>query len=108
MEVKDSSVNIWGLKVQMQPVLKNADKIWESRGKKLVVTSARDGIHSAGSLHYYGYAVDLRASGGWGYTPTEVTILVEELQSELGSDYQIIIHKTHVHVEFEKAKQWQN
>jgi len=106
VEVKDSSVNIWGLKVQMQPVLKNAEKIWESRGKGLVITSARDGIHSAGSLHYYGYAVDLRASEAWGYTPTEITVLVEELHSELGSDYQIIRHDSHIHVEYEKAKEW--
>ena len=108
MEVKDSSVNIWGLKVQMQPVLKYFDKTWKSRGKDPVVTSARDGMHSAGSLHYYGYAVDLRASKDWGYTPTEITILVEELQSVLGSDYKIIIHGSHIHVEYQKALEWLN
>jgi len=106
MEVKDSTVNIWGLRIQMQPVLKWADKIWPDHGHELVVTSGRDGMHSAGSLHYYGYAVDLRASEGWGYTPNEIIQIADGLRNALGEGYQVIVHSTHIHVEYDRAKQW--
>ena len=106
MEVKDSTVNIWGLEVQMQPVLKLAEKVWKDLGYDLVVTSARDGIHSSGSLHYYGYAVDFRASVPWGYKIFEIDQIAEGLRRGLGSDYQVIVHKSHIHVEYEKAKEW--
>lgn len=101
MKIKDDSVNIWGLEVCMQPVLKHADKIWRKYGQELVVTSARDGIHSAGSLHYYGRAVDLRTRYFSEGTLNEV---VEELRSVLGEDYDVIVHSTHAHIEFDPKR----
>jgi hypothetical protein len=102
MKTKDTSVNIWGLQVEMQPVLKFAEKIWNDHGHELVITSGRDGIHSAGSLHYYGYAVDIRASSGWNYDPFEIEQMVEALKGALGPDYDVIIESSHVHVEYQK------
>lgn len=99
MRTKDSSVNIWGLEVEMQPVVKAANIIWKKFGQELVVTSARDGMHSAGSLHYYGYAVDLRI---WGLED-RLKDVVKNLRDVLTDDYQVITHKTHVHVEYQKA-----
>ena len=104
MQVKDSSVNVWGLQVEMQPVLKWAEKIWGEEGHTFVITSGRDGIHSAGSLHYYGYAVDMRASVAWGYDPFTIEEMAEHLRSVLGEDYQVIIHESHVHCEYNRAK----
>lgn len=104
MEIKDSSVNIWGLQVEMQPVLRWANRIWKDEGHSLVITSARDGIHSAGSLHYYGYAVDMRASEAWGYNAFTIETLADNLRQVLGEDYQVIVHDTHIHCEYEKAK----
>lgn len=101
MKVKDVSVNIWGLEVCMQPVLKYADKIWGKYGQELVVTSARDGIHSAGSLHYYGRAVDLRTRY---FSEDTLNEVVEELRSVLGEDYDLIVHSTHLHVEYDPKR----
>lgn len=101
MQIKDSSVKIHGLQIQMLPVLKNAGHIWKDMGEELVVTSARDGIHSAGSLHYYGYAVDFRSRY---FSRRGVGIVANRLRDTLGSDYQVIVHSTHIHVEYEKAK----
>lgn len=104
VNIKDSGVNIWGLQVEMQPVLWHAEAIWESRGYELVITSARDGIHSAGSLHYYGYAVDIRASENWNYGISDIMEMAAELKKALGDGYDVIVHETHIHVEYDKVK----
>ena len=92
-------VNIWGLQPQMQRVLKEADKIWSEHGQELVITSARDGIHSAGSLHYYGFAVDLRTRY---FSPNAKRQVANDLDDILGEDYDVIVHATHIHVEYDK------
>lgn len=98
MQIKDRSVNLNGLKIEMRPVLKHAEKLWEDNGVELVVTSARDGLHSAGSLHYYGYAVDFRV---WGLEHM-LNELCEKLQAYLGGDYDVINEGNHVHVEYDR------
>jgi len=97
MKIKQD-VNIWGLELPMQRVLKIADIIWKENREELVITSARDGIHSAGSLHYYGLAVDLRSR----YFSADVKAdVVEQLKIGLGEDYDVVAHKTHIHVEYD-------
>lgn len=103
IEVKSGSVNIWGLEEPMRPVLKYAGEIWEDHGEILVVTSARDGIHSAGSLHYYGLAVDFRTH----YFPDNIKKqvakqLIDTLKA-IDPAYQVIIHSKHIHVEYDKG-----
>lgn len=100
MQLKNESVNIWGLQVEMQPVLKIADSIWASYGKELVITSGRDSIHSAGSLHYYGYAVDLRTNY---FTEDVKQQVASALKSRLPNSYQVIVHDTHIHVEYQRV-----
>jgi len=104
IKLKDDTVNIWGLQVEMQPVLKWAERIWKDKGHDAVVTCGRDSLHSWGSLHYYGYAVDLRASVDWGYDAFVIEKIADALRQVLGEDYQVIIHSTHIHVEYDKAK----
>ena len=98
MQVKDSSVDIWGLQLPMQKVLKAADIIWKQCGQELVITSARDSLHSAGSLHYYGLAVDLRSRYFSDITKGTVCM---RLRETLGNDYDVICHTTHLHVEYQ-------
>ena len=97
MKIKEG-VNIWGLQVEMQKVLKQAAKIWKKYGEELVITSARDGIHSPGSLHYFGYAVDLRT---YYFTKPTINLIAAELQDRIGWKYQVIVEKTHIHVEYD-------
>lgn len=59
MQIK-SGVVMSGLRLCMRPVLIFADEIWRKHDQELVITSALDGVHSAGSFHYYGFAVDFR------------------------------------------------
>jgi len=97
MKIKEG-VHIPGLQIQMKPVLSFAEKIWQELGRELVITSALDGTHSAGSLHYYGYAVDLRTRY---FDKPTVKKVQAELASELGSDYDVVIEGNHMHVEYD-------
>ena len=98
MQIKEG-VSLVGLKIEMRTVLIEADKLWKRYGQELVITCGPGGTHSPGSLHPYGYALDLRSrdfdSGTKGY-------VVETLRKELGDDYDVISHGTHIHVEYDK------
>ena len=59
MKIKPGAV-LAGLDIHMRPALIIADAVWKEYGQELMVTEGLGGEHSSGSLHYYGYAVDLR------------------------------------------------
>ena len=88
-----------GLKVEMRLALIVADRIWRKHGKELVITSGLDSEHSAGSWHYYGYALDLRSR--YFTKPGEADMVAKELQDELGSAYDVVHHALHIHVEYD-------
>jgi len=97
MELKEG-VTLAGLDIKMRPALIAADKIWADLGQELVVTEARGGTHSAGSLHPYGLALDLRIR----YFSEETKIRAfDRLKTELGNSFQVVLHKTHIHVEYD-------
>lgn len=96
MKIK-KGVIMAGLQLPMQQVLIHANYLWKVAGKELVVTSALDGTHSAGSYHYYGYALDFRT---YYFTRAKALELVQELKKLLPSQYTVIWHKTHIHVQF--------
>lgn len=97
MKIKNG-VRLNGLKIEMRKVLLEADRIWASENKELVITSGLDGTHSAGSLHYYGYALDLRTRY---FSDRKINGIASRLRDALGKDYDVVIHKTHIHVEFD-------
>ena len=82
----------------MRLVLITADKIWRNAGQELVITAGLDGEHSAGSLHYYGLAVDFRTRY---FSEMDKMRVASALRSKLGTDYDVVIHRTHIHVEFD-------
>ncbi len=107
MKIKEGA-NIQGLDIRMRPVLIAADRIWEEHGQRLVVTSGLDGAHSAGSLHYYGRAVDFRIRDFDAQTVSLVFVALKKELDALGnkyiSYYDVVLHKTHIHVEYDPKK----
>ena len=97
MRIKDGVI-MNGLKIEMRKVLVSANEVWTSHGQTLWVTAALDGEHSAGSLHYYGYAVDLRSRY---FDAAEKLSVVRDLKFKLGADYDVISHSSHIHVEYD-------
>lgn len=98
MKIK-KGVSLTGLRLVMRPVLIEADRIWQDLGQELVLTSGTEGEHSAGSLHYYGYALDLRTRY---FTQEEKNKAFTELVKSLEFEgFNIYMHNTHIHVEWD-------
>lgn len=97
MKIKPGA-NIQGLDIRMRPALITADRIWRKVGHELVITAGLDGEHSAGSLHYYGLAVDMRSKY---FSEAEKQVVVANLSNALGKDFDVVPHTTHIHVEFD-------
>jgi hypothetical protein len=78
------------LQVARDTAPKNLNSVW--------VTSANDGEHKNGSLHYRNRAFDLRV---WGLTDDERARWAERMQRALGDDYDVVDEETHVHCEYD-------
>lgn len=103
MRLKEN-VELGGLHVQLHMALTVAEKVWKSFGYELTVTSTTEGDHGTHSLHYAGYAVDLR-------TRDVAQELVDQIASKLQSDlrsidsrYDVVVEPTHIHVELDILK----
>lgn len=98
MQLKQGVI-LCGLDIRMRKVLINADKIWSALGQELVVTSGLDGVHSPGSLHYYGLALDFRTRY---FDEHQAAAAADALSDVLGEKFDVVLHSTHIHVELDK------
>ncbi len=100
MELKEDVI-MAGLDIRMRPALIEAEKIWKRYGRDegVTITSALDRVHSAGSLHYYGRALDFRTRY---FTDKEKSAVFNELILFLNPlMYDIVNHSSHIHVEYD-------
>ena len=65
-----------------------------------VITSANDGKHMVGSLHYKDLAWDLRTNN---LDSDRVAEIAHMLRVDLGSDWDIVVEKDHLHCEYDKG-----
>ena len=91
-------VNIQSLNIKTRPALIAAEQIWNKYKQELVVTCGLDSEHSAGSFHYYGLALDFRTNY---FQALERTKAFERLGRLLGNSFNVILHSTHIHVEYD-------
>lgn len=75
----------------------------EAGAAELVITSALDGEHMPGSRHYDGCALDYRR---WELDGLEVEWMhiLDQLRHRLGRQFDVILHGTHLHVEFDPVR----
>ena len=62
------------------------------------VTSANDSVHMRGSRHYTDEALDIRITG---LTKAQVAEWAAAIQTRLGRNFQAIVEKDHIHVEYD-------
>ena len=99
--LKDSSVRIQGMRVELLFALLAASRIWAELGYALVITSLNDGRHSWTSLHYSGSAADLRIRH---MRTGDAARATEELQAALGIDFDVVLEEDHIHVEYQPKR----
>ncbi len=95
------------LKYEMRQACIVSDNVYKAFGKKeATCTSTYDGVHSITSYHPWHYAIDLRT---W-YFPNKVKALVYEMLrrklKEISHCYDIVLHSTHIHIEYDKEKEF--
>lgn len=90
-------VKVNGLRPEMIIVLIVAGWIWADRGQRVVLTEGTGAKHSLTSRHYIGFAVDLRTNY---FSEAVANSVSRELQTALGKEYKVVLHKTHIHTQF--------
>lgn len=81
--------------IEVLPII---DRVYQMFGINGVITSIRDGVHKTNSLHYKGRAIDLRTRD---LTDLQRPEFHFELANAVGSDYDVVLEKDHVHLEYD-------
>ncbi len=92
VEMNDMSVAIWYARAVVERVTRNVC------GRGAIITSGRDGKHSANSLHYSGNALDLRTRD---LRDDQKQRYRKVLADELGPDFDVVLEKSHIHLEYD-------
>jgi hypothetical protein len=98
MKVK-ANVKMQGIQPEMLIAIQVAEYVYtRCSAYELVITSVRDGSHKIGSLHYLGYAVDIRTRYFKGLDQVEV--IANEIRKRLTEEFTVIVEKDHIHIQF--------
>jgi hypothetical protein len=91
-------VRLFGARPEIGIILQVASGVFTHFGKDCVVTGMMEGKHGANSLHYVGLAVDLRKNHIDAALHAKVK---ERLIEALPIDCDVVVEKTHFHIEFQ-------
>ena len=102
MRVKSKAVKIDNLCKEIKWVLENIEKACQKlEGKDYImtITSGNDGKHMKNSLHYEDKAIDIRTRD-MNY-PVGTTLFIRKA---LGKNYDVILERDHIHIEYQPKK----
>lgn len=101
-------VKIEGIKPECIVGLMIVDRYFAEHKVDFVVTSVKDGKHGENSLHYGGYAFDVRLrhfDGVVGSISTEDKLLAmaysKDLRERLGGLFDVVVESDHIHIEYD-------
>ena len=100
MIVIKKGADVRGLQSVIWDMLYDIEPFYAEEDLDLVITAALDGKHKEGSFHYLGLAVDIRTR-----TLKNPRDMFERIQSVLADAFDIILHKTHIHIEYQPKNQ---
>lgn len=91
-------VSLKGIQPAITFALVATVELFRRYGANCTVTSANDGVHMEGSKHYKGLALDFRTRE----LPKSCrSPLTAALRSALGREYDVVLEKDHLHVEYD-------
>ncbi len=97
--IRKNNVRLGGIKPEILLAAMICKPIVESYGVPFVITSLLEGTHGAKSLHYRGLAMDFRTR--------EIPAITKKRDCRdrcalaLGSEFDVVLEKDHMHVEFD-------
>lgn len=93
-----SFIKLRGIRPETVLAMVLVDQLYRDISVQCVITSVNSGKHMKGSLHYEGLAFDIRIKN----VPDEILSgLVTEIRNCLPSDFDVVLEKDHLHVEFD-------
>jgi hypothetical protein len=98
-------VSLFGASPVIIGIFPTIDAVWQRIVMQgATITSVVDGVHGDKSKHPRGFAVDVRTrfdytSTQWGGDTKEK--LAEELRKDLPNGYDVVVEKTHIHIEYD-------
>lgn len=97
--IKDNTIDFKEINAWTMLFFKAVSASWECYPDP-VITSANDGKHMAGSLHYKNRAWDLRSRD---LSPEQQQSFAKRLKNYLGPSWDVIIEKDHFHIEADRV-----
>ena len=99
MKVKEG-VSLLNLQPQIVFAMQVADGVYSEYGYEMVITCVwREGGKS--SLHPYGYAFDIRSNN---IDNSSVSAVWHKLAQNLGNEFDVVLERDHIHVEWDHRK----
>lgn len=94
-----ASVKFNDLKPQTVLAIVMADQVYMEHGvMEMWLTSVDDKVHSRGSKHYTGYAIDIRVHN---IIPSKRQIIPKVLKARLSPGFDVLDEGDHIHVEYD-------
>lgn len=97
MTFKDT-VKINGIKPECILGLIICENVYKEYGQDMVITSITDSKHTWGSLHYAGFAFDLRSRE---FMIDDLERIRSKLDNALTYEFDVVLERDHFHVEFQ-------
>ncbi len=98
----ERGVSLRGLKPEMTVGVVVVALQFISAGVDCVVTAGTNGEHMPGSLHYAGQAADFRTRHIT--SRDDLNKLVTRIRKALGPEYDVVVHDTHLHIEYQPKR----
>lgn len=105
MRLAKAQTSVWNMHPVMWPTAHRIDELWwRLLGYELVIYSANDGVHSKGSRHPLGTALDLRTRSsmpvGNQLTGAARVAVLNALKELLGDDWFVLDEGDHFHIDY--------
>ena len=88
-----------GIQPELVLGLMIADGVYARNHCPMTVTALTDGKHMAGSRHCKGQAADVRTRD---ISFPLLDVIVRELKEALGTDYDVVLEDSHIHLEYQE------
>ncbi|MGR3219509.1 MAG: hypothetical protein ACUZ8H_06790 [Candidatus Anammoxibacter sp.] len=92
-------VPLGGLQPDILYAIDKCKDVFDEYKYDCTITSTTDGKHMTNSLHYVGFAIDLRTRH---IQKRHLEQMTHDLKDILGRDYDVILESNHWHIEMDK------
>jgi len=93
-----SNASLRGIKPETIVGMIIVDQVYQRYGERCQFTSIADGQHARSSLHYVGFAFDVRTIS---INPDNMQTIVLEIEKCLNGEWDVVLEDDHLHVEYQ-------